>query len=147
MLFLTAAAIFILDRITKYMAVDHLAEGRSLKVVPNIFHLTLVRNPGAAFGLLRGATTLFIALSVLIAVFIVIYAFRRKTDDAMMSTALGLILGGAGGNLLDRIRLGYVIDFLDFRIWPVFNVADSAITIGAMILVLRILFQKHKARI
>jgi len=141
MIFLVAVSIFILDRVTKYIAVNCLIQGQSVQVVQNIFHFTLVQNSGAAFGLFRGGTTVFVFLSLLVIAFIMLYAFKHKTKDMIASIALGLVLGGAIGNLLDRIRLGYVIDFLDFRVWPVFNIADSAISVGATVLVLRILFQ------
>lgn len=136
-----AVLIFILDRVTKYIAVNYLAPGQSAEIIRNIFHFTLVLNSGAAFGLFRGGTIVFIILSLLVIAFIVVYIFRQKTKDTAISVALGLVLGGAAGNLLDRARFGYVIDFLDFRVWPVFNIADSAITVGAALLVLRILFQ------
>jgi signal peptidase II len=131
-----AFAVFAADGITKSLACSNLAAGQSIKIIPGIFHITLVLNKGAAFGLFRGQRLFFIALSVIVISFLLIHIFRKRPDGVAVSAALGLITGGALGNLADRIRLGYVIDFLDFRIWPVFNIADSAITVGTIILIL-----------
>ena len=100
-------------------------------ILPNVFHLTLVHNTGVAFGLLQGYG-LLITLGTC-AVIVGLWWSRFFT----LST--GLILGGAIGNLIDRLRIGAVIDFLDFRIWPVFNLADSCITIGALLMAWQIL--------
>ena len=134
-----AVSVFILDRLTKSIVMASLLQGRSVKVLPGIFHFTLVLNKGAAFGFLRGQRIFFILLSILAALAIAAYIFSRKNIGMVLSSALGLVLGGTIGNLIDRVRLGYVIDFLDFRVWPVFNVADSAITAGVAILIIRIL--------
>ncbi len=100
-------------------------------VLPNIFHLTLVHNAGVAFGLLQGCGLLITLVTC--AVIVGLWWSRLFT----LST--GLILGGAIGNLIDRLRIGAVIDFLDFRIWPVFNLADSCITVGAVLMAWQIL--------
>ena len=138
--------IIITDQLTKFIVLKNLQVGESLPIIKNVFHISLVCNKGIAFGLFSQAKTpAFIwifYISVIIIVFI--FAFYKKFFHRGKSTQvfLSLILGGAIGNLIDRIRLGFVIDFLDFRIWPVFNIADSAITIGTVLLVLQIL--KHK---
>ncbi len=139
-----ASLVFVLDRITKIAVANNMSHGQSIKILPNIFHFTFVLNNGTAFGLLKGQNAALAAFSALAAAFIVVYAVRRKGMTADVSAALGLILGGALGNLFDRVRFGYVIDFLDFRIWPVFNLADSCITIGIIILSLHILRQNFK---
>lgn len=121
---------------TKAIALRALSSVPSLPALPGIFHLTLVRNTGVAFGLLRGCS-LPVALVTTGIVLWLLWSASGKGDSRQaggMSVALGLILGGAMGNLLDRIRFGAVIDFLDFRIWPVFNVADTCITIGAVLM-------------
>jgi len=104
-------------------------------LIKGIFHLTLIHNRGAAFGILKNHTPLFIFISIL-AVILIYFAIQNNKSQkySFYNISLALILSGALGNLIDRLRLGYVIDFLDFRIWPVFNVADSAITIGAILL-------------
>lgn len=114
--FLIAGIVVIVDQITKAIATTH---------------LTLVRNTGAAFGLFRDQTIIFILISAAAIIFIGFYLIKKKTSYYL---PLALILGGAVGNLIDRLRFGYVVDFIDLRFWPVFNVADSCITIGAVIL-------------
>ena len=143
MTFLTAALVFLLDRITKIAAASGISHGQSIKVLPNILHFTLVFNNGTAFGLLKGQNSVLAIFSVLAIVFIVIYVITHKALTSPLSFALGLILGGALGNLFDRVKFNCVIDFIDFRIWPVFNVADSAITVGMIFLGWCILRQKH----
>lgn len=100
-------------------------------ILPNVFHLTLVHNTGVAFGLLKGSG-LLVTLGTL--GIIVGFCWSR-----LLTLSAGLILGGAIGNLIDRLRVGAVIDFLDFRIWPVFNLADSCITLGAVLMAWQIL--------
>lgn len=142
--FLSAVlSVIAFDRLTKILAVNMLAEGRSLPVLPDMFHLTLVFNTGAAFGLLRGQRLFFTVISILAVLFIVYYILKNKAAGSISLIALGLIAGGALGNLFDRMRYGQVIDFLDLRIWPVFNIADSAITVGAAILIVRMLIGSY----
>ena len=141
-LVLIASFVVVIDRVTKLFFRSALSNGQSIKIIPNIFHLTLVRNSGSAFGLFRNQALFFIITSILVIGLIIFCVWRYRYKDIFMIVALGLILGGAVGNLIDRVLFGYVIDFLDFRIWPVFNIADSSITIGAAILALKVLFNK-----
>ena len=134
-----SSLVLIVDRLTKYFLFRNFSEGESVRVVPGIFHITLVLNTGAAFGLFKGCSLFFTVATALTIAFICFYIIRGGCKDLLMLTALGLILGGAAGNLIDRVLFGYVIDFLDFRIWPVFNVADASITIGAFILAIRLI--------
>jgi signal peptidase II len=149
-IYLSITAVIVgLDWITKKLVVDRFALHESRPVIDGFFNLVYVQNTGAAFGigansgssiipmlLNVGAITIFIAVAVL--------AFRSPTRDLRLQVGLHLILGGAIGNLADRLRLGYVIDFLDFFVtvggkahhWPAFNVADSAICVGIGLLVL-----------
>lgn len=143
MTFLAAGSIFILDRLTKIMAMSYLVEGQPVEVLPAIFRITLVLNTGTAFGLFKGKARVFSVISIIVIASILVCLLRKRNIEKRLSLALGLILGGACGNLFDRIRFGYVIDFFDFRIWPVFNVADSAITLGIAILILRLLRQRR----
>ncbi len=144
--------ILILDQVSKFLALSFLTPGVSSPVIKGIFHLTLVYNRGAAFGLFRGGALFFTLASIIC---IIAISFLWKNDrlfskilglnpkDRMVRFSLALILGGACGNLIDRVRFFSVIDFLDFRIWPVFNLADSAITIGALFICFSLL-KKHK---
>lgn len=130
-----ASLVFILDRLTKVIISNYVSFGHSIGVIPNIFHITLIFNKAAAFGLFGHNRIIFAAVAIIAIAAIILYLFRRKGASPILASAFGLILGGAAGNLFDRIRFGCVIDFLDFRVWPVFNIADSCITIGALILV------------
>lgn len=141
-----AVLICVSDRLSKIIAVNNLLQGQSIKVLPDIFHITLVYNTGTAFGLMKGLNAVFITVSCLVLFFLIAYIIRNNITDRAVALALGLIVGGAAGNLIDRIGLGYVIDFFDFRIWPVFNVADSAITIGVIILAWKLLCTQSSAR-
>lgn len=130
-----AVAVIILDRGTKVWAVDWLYP-RSPVPVTRFFTLTYVENTGAAFGMLQGANTFFIAVSVVLLGGLAWLRRRLPRERLAAQFALALVAGGALGNLYDRLRFGYVIDFLDFRVWPVFNVADSCISCGAVLLAL-----------
>lgn len=130
-----ASSVFLLDRLTKIIILNYLSQGHSIALIQNIFHFTLVLNKAAAFGLFGHNRIIFAAVAIVAIAAIVIYIFKRKGANSILASALGLILGGAAGNLFDRIRFGCVIDFIDLRVWPVFNIADSCITIGALILV------------
>ena len=132
-----AALAFGLDRISKLVINRSLPEGESRPIIPGILHLTHVENPGAAFGLLPGQAGL-LALFALVAVIGIVGAARRWRSP-LAHTGLGLLLGGATGNLVDRARVGTVTDFIDLRVWPVFNVADIAIVVGSGLLALFLL--------
>ena len=127
------------DQLTKWAVSILLVPGQSVPLLPSVLHLTYVQNTGAAFGLLKGMTALFIVLSVAVAVWIVLELRSNHPCPRGKAWALALILGGAVGNLIDRVWHGHVIDFIDVRVWPVFNVADSAITIGVALLLWRAL--------
>lgn len=138
---LGALAVFAADQATKWMARTYLPlfPDQSIPVLGDLLRLTYVQNRGAAFGVLQDQNMLFIVVSgVVIAVIVGSYRYS-PVRSPLLSLALGLQLGGAIGNLVDRLRLGYVVDFLDVSIWPVFNVADSAIVIGVGILALHLL--------
>jgi len=141
-LILIASLVIIIDRFAKFLVFNNLLEGQSIEVVPKIFHITLVLNTGAAFGLFKERNQFFIVSSFIVVALIFIYVLFDKEKDIFKLSALGLILGGAIGNLIDRLLFGYIIDFLDFRVWPVFNIADSAITVGSLLLVLRLFLLK-----
>ncbi|HEX8409813.1 MAG TPA: signal peptidase II [Thermoanaerobaculia bacterium] len=140
-----AAVIVIFDIWTKQLVLANIRLHDAIPVIPDFFQLVHVRNTGAAFGLGANASTKLVPILLntgAIAVFCVVavYAMRTAVTDRLLQTGLHLILGGAIGNLLDRFRFGYVVDFLDVYIgshhWPAFNVADSAICIGIALLFL-----------
>ena len=140
-----SAAVILLDIWTKWLVVTRIDLHEAIPVIPNLFQLVHVRNTGAAFGIGANASSKIVPLLLnlgAIAVFcvVVVYALRSAVSDRLLQSGLHLILGGAIGNLLDRFRFGYVVDFLDVYVrnhhWPAFNVADSAICIGIGILFL-----------
>jgi signal peptidase II len=130
-LLLTALLIIIADQLSKHFITSMLQAGESIPLIEGFLHLTFVRNPGAAFGMLPYQTIFFVIITVAVVLFIVYYYRLLSTDHRLLRFSLALLLGGAIGNLIDRLRTGYVVDFIDFKIWPpVFNIADSAIVIG-----------------
>ena len=125
------------DQISKYLVLSNLNLGQSWNPVTSLtpwVSITHVTNTGAAFGLFPDRGSLFIVIAVVVVAAIIFYYRHLPAGQWWIKISLGLQLGGALGNLLDRLRLGYVIDFIDFKIWPVFNLADSAIVIGVAIL-------------
>ncbi|MBN2831005.1 MAG: signal peptidase II [Candidatus Omnitrophica bacterium] len=122
-----------LDQLSKFILNANLALNEPIPLVKGVFSLTLIHNRGAAFGIFKNQLYIFIFISV-IAIALIYPMFKNNKSGKLYSLSLSLILAGTLGNFLDRVFLGYVIDFLDFHIWPVFNVADSAITCGTLIL-------------
>ena len=125
-----SCAIVILGRFTKFLALKYLPSHESIPVVSNIFHLSLVRNPGIAFGLFGNGAPGLIVIIILCLVMLILLSIQMRKARLSQRISLAFILGGAAGNLIDRLLFGHVVDFLDFRIWPVFNLADSFITVG-----------------
>lgn len=135
MSFITIVVILSLDRLTKHLVTKNLSLNQSLPIIKEVFHLTLIHNRGAAFGILKNQVPLFIFTSILAIILIYFNLKNAKHKKiSLYKISLSLILAGALANLIDRLFFGFVIDFLDFRIWPVFNIADSSITIGAILL-------------
>lgn len=133
-----------LDQYSKYYAVTHLTSGMSIPVIQDFFHLTLVFNPGAAFGILEHRTGLFIFIAVIMLMMIGYFYSRISPKYVLLRIGTAFMAGGALGNVIDRIRTGYVVDFFDFRIWPVFNIADIAICIGAACIIYSSMTMAHK---
>ncbi|AEG60577.1 signal peptidase II [Desulforamulus ruminis] len=125
-----------LDRYSKFIIMNKMTEGQSIPVWNKVFHLTYIQNPGAAFGLLAGKTWFFIMITTLVLLAMVLGWRWIQKAGPLYHWALGLVAGGALGNLIDRLLYTRVIDFLDFRIWPVFNLADTAICIGVGLILL-----------
>lgn len=134
--FSTALIVIIIDQITKFLVQSNFSLNQSLPIVNKIFHLTYIQNTGAGFGILQQQKFLLIFISIIVIGFILFYLDKINEKEKILQFFVGLILGGTIGNLTDRIAFGYVIDFLDFRIWPVFNFADSFVTIGAVGLII-----------
>jgi len=141
-IFSTALSIVLIDQLTKLLITQRFKLNESIPVLKNIFHLTYVTNTGSAFGLFKELNLFFIFFSIVVVLAIFIYLKKIKKDETLLQISFGLLLGGTIGNLIDRLWHGFVIDFIDFRIWPVFNVADSAVTVSIMLLI--ILLWKEK---
>ena len=131
------AFLYIADQLSKQIIIRILPENQSLPVIPGVFYLTRVNNTGAAFGLFRGAGTFLIVVTLVSIITLFVWLFRRgDTLRPMQLWGWVLVTGGALGNLHDRFLYHYVIDFLDFRVWPVFNVGDSFVCMGVFLVVL-----------
>ncbi len=145
---IVTGCVLLLDQITKVIVDRGMALYQSIQLVPNFVHLTYVRNTGAAFGFLAGSQSnlrivFFIAVST-VAIICIFYLLKNlRPDLTAFIVSLSLILGGALGNFIDRLRMGEVIDFIDvhwYQVhWPAFNVADSAITVGVVLLVFQLI--------
>ena len=153
--FLVSLAVMLLDQWTKGLITRSFEVHQSSPVIANLFDLTYVRNSGAAFGLFASVDSSVKAIvlnSVAVLVFLIVsaYALRSSHKSVRLQLGFALILGGAVGNLLDRVRFGYVVDILDFSVsghhWPAFNVADSAICIGVGLLFLDMLRAEEDER-
>ncbi|MFQ5780813.1 MAG: signal peptidase II [Nitrospiria bacterium] len=151
LLSLIGGGIIILDQISKFYVQDAFRLHESVSVINGFFSLTYIRNPGAAFGFLADQdgvfrAVFFLTVSVIALSLLVFFFLQTPKEDISALIAISLLFGGAIGNLIDRLRLGEVVDFLDFYIgqyhWPAFNVADSAITVGIVLLMLNLFFQK-----
>jgi len=149
----TVTVMVLIDFITKAYISSTMFLHESFPVIEGFFNITYVRNPGAAFSFLADApavfrSVFFVTVTTLAVLFILYYIAKDKFEDPLMTFGLSLILSGAVGNLIDRVRLGEVVDFIDVYIgsyhWPAFNVADSAITVGAFILLLEIFMESKK---
>jgi signal peptidase II len=140
-----AGAVLALDQLTKFIVAEEMSRGESRRVLGDFFRLTYVHNDGAAFGLDLGNRWSFIVVTVLVSAFIVFY-YARSERTPLARWALAMILGGALGNLADRVRIGEVVDFLHLSVagfsWPIFNVADIGVSVGVGLLAFH-LFRKE----
>jgi signal peptidase II len=140
--YLIALIVVVADQITKHIILRTLLEGESIPILKDFFHLTLVYNTGVAFGFFAGHLNLlliFISLSIL---FLFFFSFSLSGENLSRQVCFALILGGAIGNWIDRVLFHAVIDFLDFRVWPVFNLADISISLGVGFYLLLLLLDK-----
>jgi signal peptidase II len=138
------AVVFTLDQITKEIMIRVIgpeAGRRAIEIIPGFFQFRFVRNTGSSFGMFQGQSTIISILAIVAVSVLVFYFYRHGRNDWLIGVAIGMQVGGALGNLVDRFRHGYVVDFLDFPRFPTFNVADSAITIGVVLLMYSLLFR------
>jgi signal peptidase II len=138
------AAIIALDQYTKFLTLTKLVPIGDFNVIPGFLEFTYVENYGIAFGMFQNKTLFFIIATSIIAVIVLYFVFKMSKKYVFFTICLSLIFGGAVGNIIDRIRLGYVVDFIHFSFFPpVFNIADSGVVVGAIALSIAILFTKE----
>lgn len=138
--FLVALFVVLLDQITKTLVRTEILTGTSMEIIPKLFYLTHTTNTGASFSLLTGYSFL---LTIIASLVVLAILFFHKKIPKEYKCAFAFILGGTAGNLIDRLWFGTVTDFIDVRIWPIFNIADSAITVAAILLIIAV-FQEEK---
>ncbi|MDI6799301.1 MAG: signal peptidase II [Actinomycetota bacterium] len=139
LVYLVALPIFAIDQAAKFAVKRCLQEGVSVPVIDKVFHLTHIQNSGAAFGIFAGRSDVLIAISLIAISLLIFYNHTSRLLSRFQRIAIGLLIGGALGNLVERLASGRVTDFLDFRFWPVFNLGDAAISIGVAMLLIMIL--------
>ncbi|WP_027701526.1 signal peptidase II [Metaclostridioides mangenotii] len=137
-----------IDQISKLLALKHLQDVSTIPIINNIFHLTYVENRGAAFGMLQNNQIIFVVIALIASIFGMYYLCTKKIH-IVGKIGIMLLISGALGNLIDRMRLGFVVDFLDFRIvWQyVFNIADVFVVVGTILLCIFILFFDNKEKV
>ncbi len=138
--FITAFLCVGIDQLTKYLTVANFEVGESVGLIDGVFHLTYIKNEGAAFGSLAGARWIFMTVSVLLILGIIVYSVWKRPKNICLCLSLGMLLGGGIGNMIDRTFLGFVVDFLDFCAFPelwkwIFNFADVFVCVGTGLLV------------
>jgi len=139
--------VYFLDQSSKFCVRRFISQGTSIPVIKDVFHLTLIHNTGAAFGIFREHTYVFVIIAALAVVLITAFLIKKaRVLNAFERTALCFVLGGTLGNLTDRVLYGYVTDFMDIRVWPVFNIADSFITVGAFMLAVSVVMSLRKEK-
>lgn len=152
MSFIVSILIVIADQLTKYLAVKFLMNKRPIILIDNLIELHFVKNYGAAFGIMQNRRWFFIIITIFVLSAIIIFIIKNKYNlHILTKISLGALLGGAAGNLIDRIRLSYVVDFIKVDLgrlydFPVFNIADIFIVVGTILLVLLIVFDRHEIK-
>ncbi|QOX62535.1 signal peptidase II [Anoxybacterium hadale] len=145
MYFIIIAFILIADQGIKYLIRAAMELNQSIPLIDGIFHITYIHNYGAAFSILQNKTVFLIAVQVIVISGILVYLVKkRKTEHPMLLLSLAMIVAGGLGNLIDRAANGYVVDFLDLRFWPIFNIADISVCVGCGLMVLYVLIIEPK---
>jgi len=146
--YLVALFVVILDQLTKWWIVSEMTLGERIPIIENFLYITSHRNQGAAWGILQGQMTFFYIVTVFVVIFIVYYIQKYGKENPFFGYTLGILLGGAIGNFIDRLFRKEVVDFIDVYPFgynfPIFNVADSALTIGVLLMIIYILFIEGK---
>lgn len=148
MIFILSVIIVVLDQLTKYNAIKYLKTSNANVIIPNFLKLTYIENFGAAFGILQNRKWLFIIITFAVIIYISLIMWKNYHKmNSLIKIGVGMLVGGAIGNFIDRVRFGYVVDFISFRLFnkfnfPVFNIADTFIVIGTIIILALVLFDK-----
>lgn len=137
-----AVLVFVLDTFVKTLVSGHFYPARSVSLIKGILNLTSVRNTGVAFGLFPGKRLLLILISIAVCAIVIYFYSKTKKKDLLLKVAFAIILGGSLSNLFDRIFYGYVIDYVDFKVFPVFNLSDVAINLGVFLIILDLFFKR-----
>lgn len=145
MYFIIIAFVVALDQLTKYLIRANLELNSTIPLLDGIFHITYIHNSGAAFSMFQNKTGFLIAMQLAVITVVLVYLIKKqKKEHWCLLLSLSLIAAGGMGNLIDRVLNGYVVDFLDFRIWPIFNVADISVCVGCGLLILYMFFVEPK---
>lgn len=137
---LLAVVIVIIDQLSKFYIQGHMVIGMSTPVIQDVFHITYILNPGAAFGLFEHQTAFFVIIAICMCLAAIYFYPQIPKHHQLVRAGMGLMVGGAIGNVIDRINTGYVVDFFDLRIWPIFNIADIGIVCGVGCIIFSILY-------
>ncbi|MEF2824559.1 MAG: signal peptidase II [Peptococcaceae bacterium] len=138
-------AVFVLglDQWSKYLVRASMQMGESIPIIDSIFHLTYIENEGVAFGLFSGHTNIFVLVSILVLIGLLIFVWKESSQSLLLHYGAALVVSGALGNIIDRAMKASVTDMFDFRIWPIFNIADIAVCVGFVLLVLYLFFSSE----
>lgn len=137
-----------LDQLTKFLAVEYLTKVSTIPIIEDVIHLTYLENTGAAFGILKNHRWIFLVISTVAIIALIAYMLKFPPKNKWLSVGLSFIVGGGIGNMIDRTILGYVVDFIDFRLinFAIFNVADSFVCIGAVLVLIYVFFFSEDAK-
>ncbi len=139
--FFLVIAVIALDQIIKYVIATNMFVGESIPIIPQVLHLTYILNAGAAFGILANQRYFFIAIAAILIIITIYFYPQIQRLSRTFQIAIAMLLSGAIGNMIDRIATGKVVDYIDIRIWPIFNLADIAIVLGCIIIIYELLFK------
>lgn len=148
--YFVALIVIAIDQLTKWLIVKNMEIGESIPIIENVLHITSHRNFGAAFGILQGALPFFIIITVVVIIFLIYYMHKEAKNNSFLGVIIGLLLGGAIGNFIDRLFRDGVVDFIDVYIFtydfPIFNIADSALVIGVGLLMIKFIQDDRKEK-
>ncbi len=135
-----------LDQFTKYLVVSHMALGQSIPVIENVLHITYVLNEGASFSLLQGQKWFFIVVTIIVLIVMCFVWHKIPKEDKWLRWSIAVFIGGMLGNFIDRVRQGAVIDFIDIRVFPIWNVADSLLVLSLIAIAIKVLLLETKRK-